>query len=502
MIDMGDISNNFSLSEFEVTDYPSMQYRNKIQSDSIKENVKGLVENILQPLRDCLGYPLAINSGYRNAFLNDLVGGVKTSQHCFDTETEILTDNGWKRYDTISECDKAYTYNIDSEEIELKPINEIIRIHHEGKMCSAKNKHIDVMCTDMHNVIVRYDSHKYKRKSNNVISKSGQEYFNSLKTDNDKWHMEMMRDVFGKRRIFMTCGKTSSQNEVYDDFLHFVMAVVADGHFGFDNGGVSYVGFHVKKERKIEYLKRLMRSLGIKYSIRVRQGNEYYFRIQRNVAKAVFDIIGINKDIPYSILGIGSENLRSLVMTYAFFDGHKDDRENSTGITISSVSEHNASVLQAMCVLSGMRCVMSSRDGKRNIIRGKMVKNASRVYNLSICPNTTESKVHEDGYSYVDYKGDVWCIRNDNDTVIIRRNGKVSIQGNCKGEAADICPYRRNKKCTEEEIMDMANTVVRLNLPFDQMGIYPDFVHISHRTDGKNRGMVFYSKNWKGGKFI
>ena len=46
MIDMGDISNNFSLSEFEVTDYPSMRYRNKIQSDSIKENVKGLVENI------------------------------------------------------------------------------------------------------------------------------------------------------------------------------------------------------------------------------------------------------------------------------------------------------------------------------------------------------------------------------------------------------------------------------------------------------------------------
>lgn len=44
-------------------------------------NLKALAENILQPLRDGLGFPINITSGLRVPALNAAVGGSKTSQH-------------------------------------------------------------------------------------------------------------------------------------------------------------------------------------------------------------------------------------------------------------------------------------------------------------------------------------------------------------------------------------------------------------------------------------
>lgn len=37
-----------------------------------------------------------------------------------------------------------------------------------------------------------------------------------------------------------------------------------------------------------------------------------------------------------------------------------------------------------------------------------------------------------------------------------------------------------------------------MKLDFDQMGVYATFVHISYRNDDRNRGQVFYGKDWRG----
>ena len=43
--------------------------------------IANLVTNVLQPVRDKLGFPMTITSGYRSPALNRLVGGESTSQH-------------------------------------------------------------------------------------------------------------------------------------------------------------------------------------------------------------------------------------------------------------------------------------------------------------------------------------------------------------------------------------------------------------------------------------
>lgn len=78
---MGTISKSFSYSEFEKTDVPGMQVKNTITSVDVRDSIKELVDEVLQPLRDAWGEPLAINSGYRCPEVNKAVGGVPTSGH-------------------------------------------------------------------------------------------------------------------------------------------------------------------------------------------------------------------------------------------------------------------------------------------------------------------------------------------------------------------------------------------------------------------------------------
>ena len=77
------LSKNFTWKEFEKSDTASrLHIVNVINDWDVRDNIKALVENVLQPLRDAWGGPIFINSGYRSKELNEAVGGVETSQHC------------------------------------------------------------------------------------------------------------------------------------------------------------------------------------------------------------------------------------------------------------------------------------------------------------------------------------------------------------------------------------------------------------------------------------
>jgi uncharacterized protein YcbK (DUF882 family) len=81
---MGTLSKNFDWREFEKSDVATRYHiQNNITTFEVRDSIKALVDNVLQPLREAWGAPLIINSGYRSPELNAhvLVGGAPTSQH-------------------------------------------------------------------------------------------------------------------------------------------------------------------------------------------------------------------------------------------------------------------------------------------------------------------------------------------------------------------------------------------------------------------------------------
>lgn len=65
----------------------------------VVENLEALVLNVLDPLREAYGKPIRVNSGYRSARLNLVIGGAKNSQHMTGEAVDITTgskeDNKW-----------------------------------------------------------------------------------------------------------------------------------------------------------------------------------------------------------------------------------------------------------------------------------------------------------------------------------------------------------------------------------------------------------------------
>ena len=71
----------FTFPEFEYSLTASLKgYDNEAPREA-RRNIEYLVDTVLDPLREYLGCPIVITSGYRCRDLNNDVGGSPTSQH-------------------------------------------------------------------------------------------------------------------------------------------------------------------------------------------------------------------------------------------------------------------------------------------------------------------------------------------------------------------------------------------------------------------------------------
>lgn len=96
---MGDISKNFSYSEFEDSAVAKKYgINNRIPSAEVRTAIDRLVWHVLQPLRDAYGKSLHINSGYRCKELNEHkeIGGVEGSQHRLGEAADIACTTPYK----------------------------------------------------------------------------------------------------------------------------------------------------------------------------------------------------------------------------------------------------------------------------------------------------------------------------------------------------------------------------------------------------------------------
>ena len=84
------LSKNFTLEEMVATSHRKLQDTPALE---VVQNLQKLCVLVLQPLRDSLGAPVYINSGYRSKRLNARVGGVANSRHLQGKAADIHCDN-------------------------------------------------------------------------------------------------------------------------------------------------------------------------------------------------------------------------------------------------------------------------------------------------------------------------------------------------------------------------------------------------------------------------
>lgn len=75
------LTEHFTLDEMTKSSFAKRHGLDNTPGEDEIANLRRLCETILQPLRDYLGRPIIVSSGYRSLEVNRGVGGSKTSDH-------------------------------------------------------------------------------------------------------------------------------------------------------------------------------------------------------------------------------------------------------------------------------------------------------------------------------------------------------------------------------------------------------------------------------------
>lgn len=132
---MGDISKNYSYSEFARSETAAEKGWDNTIPDKYKANIARLCTVILQPINDATGWVNVISSGYRSSQLNSAVGGAARSHHLTGCAADC---NFYQKVNGKSERVPCRTVTDKVKELGL-PYTELIEYSKQGFVHIAYN---------------------------------------------------------------------------------------------------------------------------------------------------------------------------------------------------------------------------------------------------------------------------------------------------------------------------------------------------------------------------
>ena len=303
--------------------------------------------------------------------------------HCLSDDCEILTDDGWKDYKNIKFYNKILNYNTISNCLEYDSINEIIKSDYYGDAYEIINPYFNKIVTPNHDILLSDNS---KIKAENL--------YNNIKT-NEPFKVKISFD-YNKEDYLIS-----------DDEIRLAVWVATDG-----TRDSNRWRFHLKKDRKIQRLTKLLNKMNIDYNI-----GQYS---KNNSVKISFvdKYFKYTKPLPTIFKNLSKRQIKILIGEYLQTDGNFDKTSKNMLGQISSSKKEEIDLLQELLLKGGFGfSTYSKKNSKHQYINIK--KDTIKEY--SICKNHIKK---------LRYEGKIWCLNTNNGNFFIRRNGKVMITGN------------------------------------------------------------------------
>lgn len=309
-------------------------------------------------------------------------------QNCFSGDTEVLTTEGWKRFFDLDENEIVAQYDINNKDIDfVKPLN-FIKGYNQSLLHIKTNDQIDLLVTPEHDCLLQ------QRRTNEFIKIKAVDY-------REDYLQHQAGNFIGGNLEF-----TNSQ-------LCLIAALQADGHITEDNA----LDWKIKKQRKIIRLRKALNNLGLlfKESDNIGGYKRFYVSSKTNDINWLLD----KKKFSSWILQLTKNCFRFLAKEVWFWDGCYN-RQSMYSSSIKS----NADWVQILTCLTNRRAkIREYQNLTSNSNINYQVDASNRNYSMTT--NRT-IKEYKNGYK-------VFCVTMPKGTVIVRRNGLVSITGNSPG---------------------------------------------------------------------
>lgn len=353
---------------------------------------------------------------------------------CHDDQTEVLTKDGWKLFDNLTDQDELASVNIETRELIYEKPTRLIKLPYNGELICAEHKFLNFAVTPDHKMVVRKWNEQIRTLNDN---------YELIEAKDLGWYSGLMNNIIFKgkdEQVYVIKGidhkriANRSDREVdMKAWLRFLGIYLAEGTMCKDPGNYK-IQLACVKERETTFIKDTLNKLGLNYlqlSDRITFDNKNIYKMLEDMGykyvKAPF------KYVPKFVFGLSPELIKQFLLGHFMGDGCEQN-EHTTHYTSS---EQLANDLQLLMFLSGGESHIYKREPRTSTMGdGRIVKGNFPEFRVSNCEKKTISLEKKDQVFTKPYEGFVYCAEVPTyHTLVTRRQNQILISGNCTGNA-------------------------------------------------------------------
>lgn len=364
--------------------------------------------------------------------------------NCYSKDSEVLTAQGWKRFEDVSFSDEIISLNPYTREIENVCITAKQKYWYEGLMYRFFNKNLDCLVTPEHRMVylnksdgeIKYCQAQEYRKGKGAFYRSA---------ENSAVDIDSM--------IVRGCSYD------FDAFCEFMGYWLSDGSLEHDSGvSVSQnVG-----EKARECIVDCIKALG--FTPKMREDRVMFYSSRFNAYLKQFGY-SFTKFIPDEIKNASVRQIRIFLDAFIKCDGYERQSKSFVGSHGNVFVSENGERLYfttsprmagdlCQCLLKvGHRPSVKVNEPKYSVKKdGSVIASQKPCYVISECSSSTATVFDKETIPYNDYVYDLTLERNH--IMYIKRNGKCFWGSNCRCYVVPILN-------TQEEFDKQSEAILR-----------------------------------------
>lgn len=334
---------------------------------------------------------------------------------CVTPDHEVLTKRGWVKLPDVRSDDNVLGHNERTGHAEWQSINEIVQFPYKGKLAHYSTNTVSIVCTSNHRFLSKVKGGNFKYRH----------------------QFELPDDV-----SIITASHDGAEGcGLSEDKIRLAALVLTDG--GISKHG--YVSIYQSKPEVCDVLEGLLSRLNLSYSKNSRvprcthingvelksKKTAHHYILTASASKAAWYV---SKTIVSWMYKMNDAEMSTFMRAICLGDGSikKNGDTDKVGWAVNGAKKE-LEALQALLVCKGWSASMYTdpRGGARlNVFR----KSVRRLVGPP---------------KYVDYDGDVWCLRVPLSNFMVRHDGRAHFTGNSWGDGADILALMAAKHKTQ-----------------------------------------------------
>lgn len=372
------------------------------------------------------------------------------NEQCYDDQTEILTENGWKLFKDIRNGEKIATLNGDRLEYHV-PTN-YFEAEYNGDIYYIRSQQVDLAVTPQHKLYTSTCLIKDRKNWNtfnlieasNLADKTIRMKKNAVWESDDQELFEIPSVVINHNQFRHHVSKPIHVK--MDDWLEFLGYYLSEGSLMFQNLVPYNVVITQSSKANPDVCCKIedcLNRLGFKWN----KTTDNYYVCNKQIAHylSMYGSGASTKRVPRFVKNLSARQIT--IFIEALIDG--DGYRRGNGSSYVTTSKWLADDVQEIALKIGMSANIYKRTREQTEsynphIGGRKLKPKHPPYTVQIITKHTPTLNHHGlrHFTKRKYSGKIYCVDVHNHVVYVRRNGKPVWSGN------SITINKANVHCT------------------------------------------------------